>query len=84
MLKLNSNDHVLSHLQEFVRQLDDYLQSKERQLNTELMQQKMIETIQTIYSDTRSIEHAGISERLMISLNNIQSSLCHSPALKAA
>lgn len=78
MLKLNSNDQVLSHLQQFVRQLDDYLRSKEHQLNTELMQQKMIETIQMLHLDTVSIDDTGISERLLISLNNIQSSLCHS------
>lgn len=77
MFRFNNNDRILIGLEDFIIQLDDYFRSKELNQDHELLRLKIIESIATLYLATVSIKDSNISERLQISLNNIQSSLCH-------
>lgn len=79
MLKLKKDDHLLLGLEELTLQLDDFLRAKEMYQDYEFTQNKLIEKIDKLSSESSLLEDKNISKRLKISLNNIQSSLCHSP-----
>lgn len=77
MLKLDKNDHLLVSLEEFTLQLDDYLRAKEFRQNAEPYRNKLLEKIKSLTQEAEKVEDLNIAERLNISLNNIQTSLCH-------
>lgn len=77
MLKFQKDDHLLLSLEELTLQLDDFLRAKELNQNSEAFLEKIIEKIQSLHSETTSVEDTSVAQRLQISLNNIQNSLCH-------
>lgn len=77
MLSFNKQDHLVIRLEELTLELDDYLRAKELKQNAEPFRLKIIEKIQSLHQAIIAVADLNISERLQISLNNIQNSLCH-------
>lgn len=77
--KLNKDDSLSLHLEELTLYLDDYLRAKELNQSTEEFQHKIIEKINSLKTEVLEAEDLSVMQRLQISLNNIQNSLCHSP-----
>ncbi|NHC02448.1 FUSC family protein [Acinetobacter sp. 187] len=77
MLKLKKDDHLLLSLEEFTLQLDDYLRAKELRQDAEAFHHKIMQHIERLSQESEHVQDLNVSQRLQISLNNIQNSLCH-------
>ena len=77
--KLNKDDSLSVHLEELTLHLDDYLRAKEFNQDAENFQHKIIEKIHSLGTEILDAQDLSLIQRLQISLNNIQNSLCHSP-----
>ena len=82
MHRLDSDQAILASLEDLQQGLDDYFRAKENaqtQLIPDLHQQVILK-ISQLKNQTQQLEHAETSWRILMSLNNIRSSLCHEPA----
>ena len=79
MLKLPKKDDFVIALEELILSLDDYLRAKELNHNPESFLDHIQTHIESLKTESKNVEDLNISERLQISLNNIQTSLCHRP-----
>ena len=77
MQKMDPNMPVLASLENLQAVLDDYFRAKEYNQNYEFLRKKLFNKISDIKFEIYQIEDKNIAQRLEISLNNIQSSLCH-------
>ena len=68
---------ITLHLQELQSQMDDYfLRERIRPYDLQV-RQHILDKIQIIQAELIELEDLSIARRLQVSLNNIQSSLCH-------
>ena len=65
------------HLQKLQSQIDVFFQAKERHTADSKCRQDILDKIQDIQVELVQIDDLSIARRLQVSLNNIQSSLCH-------
>lgn len=65
------------HLQKLQSQIDVFFQAKERHTADSKCRQDILDQIQDIQAELVQIDDLSIARRLQVSLNNIQSSLCH-------
>ncbi|RGD89931.1 FUSC family protein [Acinetobacter sp. SWAC57] len=65
------------HLQKLQSQIDVFFQAKERHTADSKCRQDILDKIQDIQAELVQIDDLSIARRLQVSLNNIQSSLCH-------
>ena len=77
MNKLNEHPNVIEKLESLQLLLDDYFRAKEQQQSEQIQRVQLFNLIQAIKQDSAKIDELEIAQRLKISLNNIQSSLCH-------
>lgn len=84
MLKLPKHHPLLVNLEELTVRLDDYLRAKEHNQDITLARAQVISRIEYLNRASAEITDENLSERLQISLHNIQTSLCHTPDLAQA
>ncbi|QIO06417.1 FUSC family protein [Acinetobacter shaoyimingii] len=77
MQKLNKDDVLLNHLEELSAYLDDYLRAKEFNQNAEVFLDKTVSKIRLLMHEVSNVSDLTVSQRIQISLNNIEKSLCH-------
>ena len=65
------------HLQKLQSQIDVFFQAKEGHTADSKCRQDILDQIQDIQAELVQIDDLSIARRLQVSLNNIQSSLCH-------
>ena len=75
--KLPTDHDVRYVLEDFIELLDEYFRSKELLQSTQRLQVAVLEHIELLMQKSSEIENFELQQRLKISLNNIQSSLCH-------
>ncbi|MGD9698116.1 MULTISPECIES: FUSC family protein [unclassified Acinetobacter] len=82
MHRLDSEQAILVSLEDLQQGLDDYFRAKEnvQQLLIAELHQQVILKISQLKKEAQQLEHAETSWRILMSLNNIRSSLCHEPA----
>lgn len=79
MLKLPKGDQLQLNLAEFAQTLDDYLRAKALNQNTASVLERIQHNIEHLKTSSKMVDDLNLSERLQISLNNIQRSLIHQP-----
>ena len=77
IFKLKDNPEAVEKLEDLQWSLDDYFRAKEQYQNEDTQREHLLERIQSIQQDLENVSDAEVAQRLRISLNNIQSSLCH-------
>jgi hypothetical protein len=68
---------LLAELEDLQQLFDDYFRAKELHLTYAHIQTDIQNCIAKIQDQTIDLENVDIAQRIQISLNNIQSSLCH-------
>jgi hypothetical protein len=68
---------ITLHLQELQSQMDAYFHAKELDHSDLQVRQHILDKIQIIQAELIQLQDLSIARRLQVSLNNIQSSLCH-------
>ena len=77
MDQLSDYTTLTRHLQKLQSQIDVFFQAKERHTADSKCRQDILDKIQDIQAELVQIDDLSIARRLQVSLNNIQSSLCH-------
>lgn len=77
MDQLSGYTTLTRHLQKLQSQIDVFFQAKERHTADSKCRQDILDKIQDIQVELVQIDDLSIARRLQVSLNNIQSSLCH-------
>jgi len=77
MDQLSGYTTLTRHLQKLQSQIDVFFQAKERHTADSKCRQDILDQIQDIQAELVQIDDLSIARRLQVSLNNIQSSLCH-------
>ena len=77
MDQLSDYTTLTRHLQKLQSQIDVFFQAKERHTADSKCRQDILDKIQDIQVELVQIDDLSIARRLQVSLNNIQSSLCH-------
>lgn len=77
LMQQMNRDHLLTHLEDLQDVLDDFFRAKELHTESQHFKQKVLHQIQFIQEQILSLEDLNLRQRLQVSLNNIQSSLCH-------
>ena len=77
MDQLSGYTTLTRHLQKLQSQIDVFFQAKERHTADSKCRQDILDKIQDIQAELVQIDDLSIARRLQVSLNNIQSSLCH-------
>lgn len=77
MKKMDPQLELHESLANLQSDLDDYFRAKELHQADALLSNSLLNTIQTLQQEALELDDVDISQRLQISLNNIQSSLCH-------
>ena len=77
MNKLPAQHPILITLEDLQQLLDDYFRAKEISQASDVLKNAILEKIQALQTEAATIEQQDTVQRLNISLNNIQSSLCH-------
>jgi len=75
--KMPMQASITLHLQELQSQMDAYFYAKELDHSDLQVRQHILDKIQIIQAELIELEDLSIARRLQVSLNNIQSSLCH-------
>lgn len=75
--KMPMQASITLHLQELQSQMDAYFHAKELDHSDLQVRQHILDKIQIIQAELIELEDLSIARRLQVSLNNIQSSLCH-------
>ncbi|QCO20529.1 FUSC family protein [Acinetobacter cumulans] len=75
--KLNDEPELCLSLAALQSHLDDYFRAKELYQAEGQYRNEILSQIQTLKIRALDMENSDLSQRLQISLNNIQSSLCH-------
>ena len=75
--KLKDHPELLAELEDLQQLFDDYFRAKELHLTYAHIQTDIQNCIAKIQDQTVDLEDVDIAQRIQISLNNIQSSLCH-------
>ncbi|QIO08393.1 FUSC family protein [Acinetobacter lanii] len=83
MLKLPKGDQLRLALEELIMGLDDYLRAKELNQNTTSFLNSIQPKIERLKANSKIVADSNVAERLQISLNNIQTSLCHQSTVSA-
>ena len=79
MNKLDPNDALVGELEELQQDLDDYFRAMEQGQKNVFMslKQQIVERVQRLNQAVQGVENDDVMHRILYSLNNIQSSLCH-------
>ncbi len=77
MNKMDTRLEIFQSLTRLQSDLDDYFLFKELHQTENKFRNNLLKTIQNIKQQATELEDVDISQRIKISLNNIQSSLCH-------
>lgn len=77
MSKLSDEPEICLSLAQLQSALDDYFRAKELYQPEVQYRNEILSQIQTLKIEVLDIDNMDVSQRLQISLNNIQSSLCH-------
>ena len=75
--KMPMQASITLHLQELQSQMDAYFHAKELDHSDLQVRQHILDKIQIIQAELIQLQDLSIARRLQVSLNNIQSSLCH-------
>lgn len=77
MKKLPQQHVMIAFIQDLQQSLDDYFHAKEMQRAQTERLQKLLYCLAAVQTAMDQVENSDLAQRLNISLNNIQSSLCH-------
>lgn len=78
MQKLPAEHELAVSLEDLIQLLDDYFRTKELMQPEQQLKDQVLQKIVLLKQRSHELDNCEIAERLQVSLNNIQSSLCHS------
>lgn len=81
MQKLAAQRDVAVSIEDLIQLLDEYFRKKELMHPEPQLKDQVLAKIASIQQQSAALDDAETAERLQISLNNIQSSLCHVPRI---
>ena len=77
--KILESDNLVDQLYDLQEKLDEFFRNKEMEYSNTDVQNQILDLINILMNELIVREKNDVEERLMISLNNILSSLCHMP-----
>ena len=77
MQEFPAEHELAAGLGDLIQLLDDYFRTKEWMRPELPLKDKVLQKIAFLKQHSNELDNAEIAERLLVSLNNIQSSLCH-------
>ena len=77
MQKFPAEHELAAGLEDLIQLLDDYFRTKELMRPELPLKDKVLQKIALLKQRGNELNSREIAERLLVSLNNIQSSLCH-------
>ena len=80
--RIESHDEIVFQLSELQEKLDEYFRNKELGHSFDDAENQILDIMNMLKIELKNCKNKDVEERLTISLNNIQSSLCHMPLVE--